>query len=93
MKKFLIPAVVALAVPFSVVIAAPASAAPCLHNGGPITEVCLDCLNAAAGDLNAIGACNGFAPAVNTPSPWADCNAMVSATDRANCDDRHLLGQ
>jgi hypothetical protein len=97
MKPAAIAAAVILTAPFSavatVVIAAPANAFPCPHNGGAMTQECMDCITAAANDFDAISACNGMAPAGRTPSPWADCNAYLLAADRANCDDQHLLGQ
>lgn len=74
-------------------LAAPASAVPCPDDGGAMEQSCMDCTTAAGSDLNAMRACHGFAPVVNTPSPWADCNAMPDAITRSNCVDQHIMGQ
>lgn len=92
MKKF-IPtlAAAALAVPFSaVIIAVPASAVPCPDDGGAMEQSCMDCITAAGHDMNAMRACHGFAPVIQSSTGYADCDAMVSATDRSNCLDVHL---
>jgi hypothetical protein len=84
----------ALAVPFSVVMASPASAAPC-SPGMPhgITSPCTNCIDAAGQDMGAQYACMGYAPVTNAPSPWADCNALQLPSDRGTCNADHIAGR
>jgi hypothetical protein len=53
----------------------------------------MDCTVAAGHDLNAMKACHGLAPVGQVSTGFADCDAMISAFDRSNCFDQHLLGQ
>lgn len=94
MKKALIMAA-ALTLPFSAVVAAaPASALPC---DTPTNWECVNCLQAVAatGQGSSAGCgMHGYGPVAAPGSTgFADCDAMVSAHDRANCWDEHLLGR
>jgi hypothetical protein len=100
-KKLIMTVAAALAVPFSaVVIAAPASAAPAcdaFHPARMGDPTCENCVKAHPNTADQIVACMG-GPSIVVPVPggstgYADCDAMVSANDRANCWDEHLLGQ
>ena len=57
-------------------------------------QSCMDCLTAAGHDTNAQYACIGQAPInLNPQTAWADCNALQLPTDKADCVDKHLMGQ
>jgi hypothetical protein len=89
-----------LAVPFSavatVVIAAPASAAPCT-GAGLTTWQCVKCLQdvvaTGQGSAAGCGETAGAPIAGNGLTGYPDCDVMISAFDRSDCLDQHLLGQ
>ena len=99
LSKTMIIAAAALAVPFSaVIIAAPASAGPAcdpFHPARMGDPTCEDCVKAHPTTADGIANCMG-GPSIVVPggsTGYADCDAMVSASDKANCYDQHVMGQ
>lgn len=56
-------------------------------------QSCMDCINAAGHDLNAMNACSGRPPVANVSTGYPDCDAMGDAYARSNCLDERIMGQ